>query len=136
MRLPSWPVALLRSKSTVRRLEQTTMTTHGYFQYEGLIETDRWFGPLFTNVRLTRTNAPTHFHADRPFVQLMPIHRANYSDHFLNDLEVHEAMEGIEPDDWLAYERIVVKPNANPIDRKPGAYAAATRKRARQDPAK
>ena len=26
-----------------------------------IIETDRWYGPLFTNVRLTRTNAPIEF---------------------------------------------------------------------------
>ena len=26
--------------------------SQGYEHYEGIIETDRWFGPLFTNVRL------------------------------------------------------------------------------------
>ena len=30
----------------------------GFSLYEGIVATDRWFGPLFTNLRLTRTNAP------------------------------------------------------------------------------
>ena len=29
-----------------------------YEVYEGIVETDRWFGPLFTNIRFTRTNVP------------------------------------------------------------------------------
>jgi hypothetical protein len=33
----------------------------GFVAYEGIVETDRWFGPLFTNIRLTRTNTPVVF---------------------------------------------------------------------------
>ena len=36
--------------------------------YEGIVETDRWFGPLFTNLRLTKTNVPIEFRADLPAV--------------------------------------------------------------------
>ena len=28
----------------------------GYVPYEGIVEADRWFGPVFTNIRLTRTD--------------------------------------------------------------------------------
>ena len=32
----------------------------GYSLYEGIVETDRWFGPLFTNLRLTQTHKPVY----------------------------------------------------------------------------
>jgi hypothetical protein len=109
------------------------MASQGYQHFEGVIETDRWFGPLFTNVKLLRTNAPIHFHAHRPFLQLTSIHRAHYADSLLNDFEVHDGFAGFRPEDWAAYQRTVVKPNADPFSRKVGAYAAATRKRRAQE---
>src|SRR5207244_11955854 len=47
---PEWSL-LVRQPANLAR-------SQGYENYEGIIETDRWFGPLFTNVRLTRTNIP------------------------------------------------------------------------------
>ena len=41
---PEWSL-LVRSPANLAR-------SQGYENYEGIIETDRWFGPLFTNVRL------------------------------------------------------------------------------------
>jgi hypothetical protein len=88
---------------------------------------------LFTNIKLLRTDAPIHFHAHRPFLQLTPIHRAHYADALLNDFEVHEGFGGFKPEDWEAYQRTVVKPNADPFARKAGAYAVAARKRRAQE---
>ena len=34
--------------------------------WEGIIETDLWFGPLFTNFRLTKTDMPVHIRAEVP----------------------------------------------------------------------
>jgi hypothetical protein len=51
----------------------------------------------------------------------------------LNDFEVHDGFGAFEPEDWAAYQRTVVKPNACPFDRKPGAYAVAARKRRAQE---
>src|SRR5262249_13940598 len=101
----------------------------GYQAFEGVIETDRWFGPLFTAVKLLRTDAPIHFQPHRPFLQLVPLHRAHYGDALLNDFEVHDGFDGFTPQDWTAYQQHVVKPNADPSSRRPGAYAAAARKR-------
>ena len=47
---PGWSL-LIRPPANLAR-------SQGYDNYEGIIETDRWFGPLFTNVRLTRTSTP------------------------------------------------------------------------------
>ena len=43
-----------------------------YESYEGIIETDVWFGPLFTNIRITKTDVPIDFWRDRPLMQIQP----------------------------------------------------------------
>jgi Family of unknown function (DUF6065) len=119
--------------SLLVRSPANILATQGYHHFEGVIETDRWFGPLFTNIKLLRTDAPIHFHAHRPFLQLTPIHRAHYADALLNDFEVHDGFGGFKPEDWEAYQRTVVKPNADPFARRVGAYAVAARKRRAQE---
>ncbi len=52
----------------------------GYSLYEGIVETDWWFGPLFTNVRLTRTHKPVHLRADFPLLQVQPLPREAYAE--------------------------------------------------------
>ena len=47
----------------------------GYALYEGIVETDRWFGPLFTNLRFTRSHTPVRLRADFPFAQIQPLPR-------------------------------------------------------------
>ena len=48
--------------------------------YEGIVETDRWFGPLFTNLRFTRTDVPVRLRADFPLAQVQPLPRLAYAD--------------------------------------------------------
>ena len=38
----------------------------GFEFFEGIVETDRWFGPLITNLRITKTDVPVDFSADSP----------------------------------------------------------------------
>ena len=45
----------------------------GYECYRGIVETDRWFGPLFVNLRLIRTHAPIEFDANFPLLQVQPV---------------------------------------------------------------
>ena len=98
----------------------------GYQHFEGIIETDRWFGPLFTNVKLLKTDVPIHFRSDRPFIQVSPINRAHYADSFLNDFEIIDEFTGF---DWTAYGKTVVAPNSDHVNRRVGAYAAEARQR-------
>ena len=56
----------------------------GYSLYEGIVETDWWFGPLFTNLRLTRTHKPVHLRADFPLLQVQPLPREAYAEQTLN----------------------------------------------------
>ena len=56
--------------------------------YEGIVETDRWFGPLITNLRLTKTDVPIDFRPDFPLLQAQPIPRHVYEDATLNNYEI------------------------------------------------
>jgi len=97
----------------------------GYTLYEGMLEADLWCGPLFANLRLTRTHAPIRLAADLPLLQLQPIPRHAYADDILGACET--ATE-LGPADWTDYIRDIVQPNNDP-DRPPGRYAVAVRKR-------
>ena len=102
----------------------------GYTLYEGIVESDRWFGPLFTNVRLTRSHTPIRFRSDFPLLQVQPLPRDLYSDGTLAAMAIGPDMPGFAPDDWDAFDTSVVAPSAD-TNRPFGAYATATRKRAR-----
>ncbi len=102
-----------------------------YEPYEGIIETDRWFGPLFTNIRLTRTDVPIEFRTDFPLVQVQPIPRYVYGDSTLGAVDTVAEIGGLNARDWDRYRETVVKPNSAP-ERRKGRYAVAARKRSAQ----
>jgi len=101
-----------------------------YDQYEGIVESDRWFGPLFTNVRLVKTDVPIHFDTETPILQVQPLHRATYAEEISNRVGVVPAMTEFSPETWSRYEESLVKPNQEPV-RPIGTYAAEVRKRRR-----
>ena len=119
---PGWGLLIRPPANLTRSL--------GYESYEGIIETDRWFGPLFVNLRLTRPNVPIEFDANYPFLQVQPVHRSVYGD-ALDGFEIVERIEDLTPSDWDDFHKTVSKPMADP-HRPRGEYAVQTRKR-RQD---
>ena len=102
---------------------------HGAYElYEGVIETDRWFGPLITNMRLTQTGVPIEFRPDFPLLQVQAIPREALEERGLNDYEIVPDLNGLRPEDWDAFYDTVVRPNV--AEQRPrGQYAAAARKR-------
>jgi hypothetical protein len=100
----------------------------GYAVYEGLVETDRWFGPLITNLRLTQTNKPVRFRADFPLIQVQPVPRIAYAEQTLNATAFVPDMASMGDREWRGYEETIAIPCENP-DRPFGAYAVAVRKR-------
>ena len=104
--------------------------TSGYALWEGIVETDRWFGPLFTNLRLIRTDRPVALSADLPLLLAQPVPRIAYAEATLAASAFVPDMDGLTAADWDDYHRSIVAPAADP-DRAPGSYAAAARKRAR-----
>jgi hypothetical protein len=109
-------------------------TPGGFVLYEGIVETDRWFGPLFTNLRFTRSHTPIRLRADFPLLQLQPVPRHAYADNILGSVARIPDMDKFSDQDWDDYRSSIVVPNQHP-DRPFGAYAAASRKGRRGEPA-
>jgi hypothetical protein len=102
----------------------------GYALYEGIIESDRWFGPLFTNLRLTRTHRPVRLAADFPLAQAQPLPREAYAEQTLASIHTIPNISCLMDSDWFDYHKTIVVPNGDP-DRGFGRYAVEARKRAR-----
>jgi hypothetical protein len=116
-----WSI-LVRPPANLQRHE-------GYHLYEGIIESDRWFGPLFTNLRLVKTDVPIHFSTELPLVQVQPLHRASYADDVSKSFGVVADLSALPEEGWTGYEQTIVKPS---VDARPaGGYAASVRRRRR-----
>jgi hypothetical protein len=99
-----------------------------YDLYEGIVETDHWFGPLFINVRLIKTDVPIHFSTEIPLLQVQPLHRSAYADEVSNNFGLVANPAEFSEEAWSRYERTIVKPNLDP-QRPVAAYATAARRR-------
>lgn len=102
--------------------------TGGYASYEGIVEADRWFGPLFTNIRLTRTDVPVRLRTAVPLLQVQPLPRIAYADATQAAMEVVPDMAAFAPQDWDDYHTSIVGP-AQRGDRVVGQYGIAARRR-------
>lgn len=103
--------------------------TKAYEHFEGIVETSTWFGPLFTNIRLTRSNARIDFHKTQPLFQVQPVLRQCYDEPSFDVLEFAD----LSGADWQRFAATMT-PNANNM-RRPGHYAVETRKRHQDDAA-
>jgi hypothetical protein len=104
-------------------------TTADYEVFEGIIETNDWFGPLFTNIRLTRTNSPVRFHVRYPLFQVQPVMRQCYRDPAYAVSELGD----LDAEDWQRFAATMT-PNTDQ-DRALGHYGAHTRRHLRREPA-
>ena len=114
--------SLLRPPANVAR-------SRNFDIFEGIVETDRWFGPLFINLRLTATDRIIELSPEVPLLQLQPLRREAYSAHTLKNFEVVDTLDGFTEAEWEGYRQAVVTPNKDP-HRKPGIYSIGVRKRA------
>ena len=116
---PGWAL-LVRPPANLAR-------DRNYEAYEGIIETDWWFGPLFSNIRLCRTNFPILFRTEAPLFQLQPIPRVSYSDAHLDAGPVSSGMAGFSEQDWEDYSTaMTLRPDRGSG---PGGYKAALNRR-------
>jgi len=102
----------------------------GYQLFEGIVETDSWFGPLFTNLRLIKTDVPIEFQAGMPLFHVQPVERSLYESRLLDDFDVVDEMEDWSQAEWDGYRSTVVAPNLVE-DRCPGQHAVKLRRRRR-----
>lgn len=114
---PGWAL-LSRSPVNIPR-------TQGYEHFEGIVETDTWFGPLFTNIRLTRSNSPIEFSVRYPLFQIQPLLRTCYIESSFTISELKD----LGPADWDRFA-VTMRPNTDNT-RSLGHYAVDTRKRIR-----
>lgn len=100
----------------------------GFSHYEGIIEADRWFGPVFTNLRLTRTGVPLRLTTEMPLLQIQPLPRLAYAEATLDSTALVDSPRAFAAADWDDYAASIAAPSANP-DRAPGTYAVSARRR-------
>jgi Family of unknown function (DUF6065) len=98
----------------------------GLVGWEGVVETDIWFGPLFTNVRLTRTDQPVHLRAYAPFLQVQPVPQLAYSEEVLASFSCAEA-SALTSEDWQRLGQVLLPHPDHEV--RQGAYAVTVRKR-------
>jgi hypothetical protein len=101
--------------------------TQPYENFEGILETESWFGPLFTNIRLTKTDSPVAFHMRHPLFQVQPLLRECYRDPPFDVLQAAD----LTGDDWQRFSDTML-PNTD-LMRSPGHNAATTRRRLRRE---
>lgn len=116
---PDWSL-LIRSPANLSMSKK-------YQNYEGIVETDKWFGPLFTNIRLTRTDVPIDFSTDRPIMQVQPVQQLAYDEKTLGSYEIVEDLESMTEHDWDLYHETLVCPGIG-VDREKGYYAKNVRR--------
>lgn len=104
----------------------------GFECYEGIIETDRWFGPLFVNIRMTKTDVPVAIRKDRPLLQVQPLHRSSYNAALFNDFEVISEPSLLTEKDWQDYENTVIAPGIG-HDRETGLYSKTSKRRSKRE---
>ncbi len=80
-----------------------------YSVMEGVIQTEWWFGPLFTNLKIHKRGKPIVFRADRPIIQLMPFSNAFHKEFEDSKHEVHEGLDSLGPNEWQGYQDTVVR---------------------------
>jgi hypothetical protein len=115
---PGWAL-LSRGPANIPR-------TQGYEHFEGIIEAETWFGPLFTNIRLTRTNSPVEFHVRYPLFQVQPLLHQCYDEPSFEVVGLSE----LSTADWQGFET-TMKPNTDQM-RRLGHYAVDARRRSRK----
>jgi hypothetical protein len=104
-----------------------------YDLFEGVVETDSWFGPLFTNLRLKKTDVPIDFQEGLPLFHIQPIQRELYEGRALDDFDVVPSMQDWSPAEWESYRETVVAPNLEAY-KPPGQHAVKLRRRRRRQP--
>ena len=115
---PGWSLSV--------RLPVNLPPISGLTAWEGIVETDIWLGPLFANVRITRTDFPVIIRADTPFIQVQPIPQLAYREDSLAAYSCVDAA-GLDAEDWSKLGDVLLPhPDA---ELRQGNYAVTVRKR-------
>jgi len=114
---PDWAV-LIRPPANLPK-------NRGFDVFEGVIESDWWFGPLISNIRLCRTGNPVVFRTRWPLFQVQPIPKTAYSDQLLSSARVVTGLEALSSEEWMAHATAMTLRSRT----RPGSYKAEVRRR-------
>jgi hypothetical protein len=123
--LQVWTGIMIRTRpgwSSLIRPVANFARSHDYEPYEGIIETDRWFYPLFINLRMIKASAVFSRHT--PLLQIQPLKRDTYDETTLKSAMFLGGLEGMNSKDWDDFRKSVVE---RPMT--VGRYARDVRKR-------
>ena len=116
---PGWSV-LVRAPANLPR-------SNNYEHFEGIIETDKWFGPLFVNIRLSKTDIPITFDMGYPLMQVQPLQQSTYSEKVFESVDLADGIEDFTPQDWENYRQTITRPGLG-TEREKGFYAKMVRR--------
>jgi hypothetical protein len=91
-----------------------------YDVLEGIIETDWWIGPLFTPIRLLKSDIEIEFRMGRPFAQLQLVNKEYYSGKTLAGARMSTGASSMEPALWDSLAKTLLQ--TSQPDRRPGSY--------------
>jgi hypothetical protein len=115
---PGWSLAV--------RAPVNLPTIPGLVTWEGIVETDIWTGPLFSNFRITKTDVPVHIRAYAPFLQVQPVPQLAYREETLSRFDCRPVSEMSEEDWGQLGEVLLPDPDQ---EARQGRYAVTVRKR-------
>lgn len=116
--------------STAIRSLVNLPASRSYELFEGIVDTDQWFGPLFTNLRIIKVDQPVVFQTEIPLFQVQPIPRLAFSADTQNRFECVDEPMSLSDADWDAFKTTIVD-SAGDSQRPIGHYAAGSRRRQR-----
>lgn len=92
--------------------------TTAYSVIEGIVETDWWAGPLFTNIEISKTDIPIAFRKDKPFLQVFSIPRLSHQRDNRPPVIVQDFSEGVPADFLKRMQDTATRRNTQ----RPGSY--------------
>lgn len=133
--LQVWTGAMVRTRpgwSLLVRPPANVARSRDYEPYEGVIETDRWFYPLFINLRIITADRPIFFDRNRPLLQAQPLLRQTYDEAELRSASFVDGVGSLKEGDWNDFRASIGARAQDPM-MEPGRYAKDVRKRATRE---
>ncbi|MFM2666682.1 DUF6065 family protein [Vibrio mediterranei] len=97
--------------------------SHSYQIIEGIVETDWWSGPLFTNIEFTKTDVPISFRKDTPFLQVFTLPKTYHDRESIRKVEKGDFIDLVSEDYLQRMKDTASRRNSG----KPGSYRRKVR---------
>jgi hypothetical protein len=127
-----WPGLVARSPegwALLVRPPANNPRSLGFEVLEGVIETDWWFGPLITTIRLCQTNEPILFSRQRAIIAMHPVPKVALGTNFYESVRIERGAEAFSETDWQEFKYAL---SVHGQGGRPGGYKAAARTRRRR----